>query len=325
LQSGYIEDDPTQFDTSIFTAKRPIDSSIVTQSFGSSAIYGIAFGNGIYVAVGDDGKIATSPDGIAWTQQTPFSANNLRDIAFGGGLFVAVGENGTVLSSPDGITWTARFGGFGTTLLLAARYLNGIFFVGGSAALLATSPDGVNWTQQTTVSGTANVNDFAYNGSLYAYVGSSQVLETSPDGVTWTARTSNATGLINTIASNGKLFVYGGNTGVAGFSSDGITWTRIFGAFSPDNISDMTYSDDLFVAITSEPGIYYSHDGENWTESTTVATSIQRSVIINDGYILSVGQDSGGNSEMVSYESLTFAGSTEAYAENGENQYIRIT
>jgi len=56
-------------------------------------------GNGLFVAVGGGGTILTSPDGITWTLQTSGTSNTLYGIAYGNGRFVAVGEN-VILTSP---------------------------------------------------------------------------------------------------------------------------------------------------------------------------------------------------------------------------------
>lgn len=82
-------------------------------------VRGVAFGNGVFVAVGDTaggGAVTscfTSTDGITWTARTiPSGAYN--DVAYtSGGGFMAIGGNG---SSPacaagggnDGVTWTAK-------------------------------------------------------------------------------------------------------------------------------------------------------------------------------------------------------------------------
>jgi hypothetical protein len=57
-------------------------------------IYSFAYGNGIFVAVGESGTIMTSPDGINWSvRHTALSSDNIRfsSVAYGNGVFVAVG------------------------------------------------------------------------------------------------------------------------------------------------------------------------------------------------------------------------------------------
>jgi hypothetical protein len=53
---------------------------------------GVTYGNGLFVAVGDDGTILTSPDGVNWTAADLGDGQPLYGVAYGNGLFVAVGE-----------------------------------------------------------------------------------------------------------------------------------------------------------------------------------------------------------------------------------------
>ncbi len=51
---------------------------------------------------------------LTWTTQTSGTDNVLRGVVYAGGQFVAVGNQGTVLTSPDGVTWTAQTSGAAT-------------------------------------------------------------------------------------------------------------------------------------------------------------------------------------------------------------------
>lgn len=64
----------------------------------------VAYGNGLWVAVGLDGEIATSTNGIIWVASTSLTNNIWRDIAFGNGKFIIVGDRALAYSS-DGVTW----------------------------------------------------------------------------------------------------------------------------------------------------------------------------------------------------------------------------
>jgi hypothetical protein len=110
-----------------------------TSQFGTSSIYSVAFGNGIFVAVGESGKISTSTDGITWTARTAnVSTNNLWDVKYLNGNFVAVGlgaggGTGGVTTSTDGITWTKRTTPASTSSeLLSVTYGNGYYVAVGS-------------------------------------------------------------------------------------------------------------------------------------------------------------------------------------------------
>ncbi|MCP5523434.1 MAG: hypothetical protein H7A46_18005 [Verrucomicrobiales bacterium] len=49
--------------------------------------------------------LGTSADGREWTRQTWVESEGIHDVAFGGGRFIAVGEQGRVMTSRDGLTW----------------------------------------------------------------------------------------------------------------------------------------------------------------------------------------------------------------------------
>jgi hypothetical protein len=89
----------------------PLDNPwhLVTPAGQGSSLNAAAYGNGVYVAVGDNGTVTTSPDQVSWTTQTVVSSTGLSEpslkaVTFGGGLFVAVGTY--IWTSPDGVKWT---------------------------------------------------------------------------------------------------------------------------------------------------------------------------------------------------------------------------
>ena len=75
----------------------------------SSDWSGVAFGNNRFVAVSStDGTAAAySLDGITWVASTIISAA-YNSVAYGQGMFIAVGDTTTAASSPDGVVWTSR-------------------------------------------------------------------------------------------------------------------------------------------------------------------------------------------------------------------------
>jgi hypothetical protein len=79
----------------------------------SSTLYGVTYGNGLYVAVGSsgssgsDGAILTSSDGITWTSSTSAGVGGFRGAAYGNSTFVIVGSDGKIFTSSNGTSWTA--------------------------------------------------------------------------------------------------------------------------------------------------------------------------------------------------------------------------
>ncbi len=81
-------------------------------------LYAAAAGNGVTVAVGRNGTVITSTDGIEWRTSQTGTEYGLMDVAWGNGLFVAVGGElgwefnpglGVILTSDDGINWIERY------------------------------------------------------------------------------------------------------------------------------------------------------------------------------------------------------------------------
>jgi hypothetical protein len=107
----------------------------------SAAWQGLAFGNGIWVAVARNSNIiATSTDnGATWIQRTAPKTANWNNVTFGGGLFVIAGDGtSTIMVSSDGITW-AQKNMLSNAYWYSMAYGNGAFVTlsyGGSLASL---------------------------------------------------------------------------------------------------------------------------------------------------------------------------------------------
>ena len=84
------------------------------------------------LAVGLSGKIATSTDGITWTQRTSsFGTSIINGVTYGQGMFAAVGNSGKIATSTDGVNWTRRTSGFGTSIINGVTYGQGMFVAVG--------------------------------------------------------------------------------------------------------------------------------------------------------------------------------------------------
>ena len=76
-----------------------------------AAIRDLLYANSIWIAVGDNGTIKTSTNGINWTTQTSGTTYNLSNVTWNNttSTFVVVGANNTVLkSSNNGVTWISN-------------------------------------------------------------------------------------------------------------------------------------------------------------------------------------------------------------------------
>jgi photosystem II stability/assembly factor-like uncharacterized protein len=187
----------------------------------TNTLYGITYGNNLYVAVGW-GVIRTSPsDCITWTARTPSTAggtNDLQGITYGNNLYVLVGY-ATIQTSPDGITWTSRASGTNYNLY-GITYGNSKYVAVGYQGTIYSSPDGITWTGRASGT-TATLYSVTYCYSLYIAVGDSGTILTSPDGIAWTKRISGTTSKLNGVTG----FVAVGDGGTIITTQDGVSWT----------------------------------------------------------------------------------------------------
>jgi hypothetical protein len=191
----------------------------------------VTHGTTLFVAGGYnqwyDGIVATSPDGINWTQGTlPAGTGPLQYIIWSGAQFVAVGATwpgasvGTCLTSPDGLTWTKRTipaGPWGSVCYNASNLYIALTYDGLQCI---TSADGITWTTRTAPGGAPQ--DIVWNGSAFVVVGYSSFCKTTTDGITWTNKTIAAGDYI-AIRHDGTNHVACG-VNVLATSTDATTW-----------------------------------------------------------------------------------------------------
>jgi len=212
---------------------------MVTGTFPACAFTRIAANGSMFVAVGGyygRGCIATSADGLTWTDRTDaIESNNavLSGVIWTGSTFVALGTAGlgrfgvasVFLTSRDGVSWTRQLT---TNEALIDVAWNGTFFVavGGipnqRSGAIYTSTDGKTWTQ-----GKHKVSypfrSVLWSGSQFVVTGLEGTIFTSPDGRLWTERTSGTTrDLLHSAWNNTRFVVVGRGTILS--STDGVAW-----------------------------------------------------------------------------------------------------
>jgi hypothetical protein len=249
----------------------------------TSPLNAVAFGSGLFVAVGDYGVILTSPDGEVWTRRASGAGDRLPAIAFGNGRFVVTRENQSapILTSPDGITWApgsvtnsdgtpTQSSAFG-----AVAFGGGRFMTAGplSAGIVLTSTDGTSF-HPVNVAHYPDPN--APNGALLSLTfcdgqffaaSSYHSIYSSADGAKWNKR---AEGDLMGTDGISKQFVISTYYSNATFSLDaGHTFQR---ANQPHDEYQGRYSSLLavchgagsFVAVAANAAIWTSERGEYW-------------------------------------------------------------
>lgn len=220
--------------------------------------YSVTYGAGKYLAVGGQGVIVESTDGVNWTVQPVVLPHQFADIAFLDGHFVLVSTSGATLTSTDGRTWTTPNPAGYNFLDAVAAGPQGWVAVGNLGVIL-TSPDGRTWERRN--SGTAkNLQGVVLTENLIVVVGAEGTVLTSPDGVQWTSRNSGTTRDLNSITFANGQFMTGGPWAV---STNGIDWS-----IANDNYPqapEVVYNNGLWVSASHGSILYTSPDALNWT------------------------------------------------------------
>lgn len=172
-------------------------------------------GSGWFVAVGNSGAVATSPDGITWTSQTSGNVKSWQGLAHSSTTLVATcASSGTqqVMTSPDAVTWTLQTSSAanqnqvgsacGSSVLTYSSTLDMFAYVAvlasGGARYINTSTDqGVTWVTAALPTSRTWTGIYWLPGpSVFVVVAQSSTtrVASSSDGVVWT---EEDTGLTN--------------------------------------------------------------------------------------------------------------------------------
>jgi hypothetical protein len=248
----------------------------VRNSGTTADLSGVAFGNGMFVAVGGttNAEILTSPDALTWTRQTVQLTNSLKAVAFGTNLFAAVGDQGTILVSSNGISWNKRPTGLQKTLRAVTS--------------------GLVWSSATRPGGMA---------PLFVAVGDGGSMFTSWDGLAWGVQNSSV--LFDLYCVSGAAphrndqpaVVAAGAEGIAISSNDGSSWTPFTIPTSEDAYAAaaagiMGNGGISIFGLAGNAGAYVyrcSIYPEDWRAQASKSSDALRGLVQWDGQFIAVG------------------------------------
>ncbi len=314
-----------------------------TGGYDGSWLRVVAFGNGQFVAGGDDFVLLTSPDGVNWSD-TLTNNGSMASLVFGNGTFVA-GVQGasldlTSITSTNGLNWTMNSG---ATVPLAMLSHLGLFYgVGvygvssggvsaGAKGGVATSPNGLNWTTQPLP---APVNSFALsaiaadNGAFVA-VGDAGAIAYSQDGINWLAASSGwllplndvffcdwnflEFYMISTVGSawrtkssvGGRLLYAGGMFFAGGSASmDGEHWWGD-DALGAVSPNELVYVNGTILAVGTH-GLFSSSDGLHWQALAPGLTNSLLAIANGNGLLVAADDATIWVSDDAAHWSATF-------------------
>jgi hypothetical protein len=272
-------------------------NAISTTSLGGTLWEGVAYGNGMFVAVNQNGGISESTDnGVTWTS-TYSSSNSWAAITYANGTFVAVGAPFVAAYSSNGTTWaTATIPNF--LQPDAVTYGNGTWVAvgyhhsGGATSWDATSTNnGQTWTAGNLTTGTwtavtygagvfVAVNDTG--GAAYSSTGTNWTLESSlPISVDWLSLTY----------ANATFVLVGSSTPYALISTDGISWSKE-NLPSSQSWESVTYGNGEFYAVAGNTALAAtSTDGVTWSTQALPISSGWIGVTFGNGTFVGVSAD----------------------------------
>ena len=248
-------------------------------------LYDVAASDTAAVAVGEEGAILVSDNGLDWSIADSTAGLTLRGVAWTGEMFVAVGgylitglegasEAGVVLISADGHQWTEQHVADWAMLDDVICTEEQILVVGYPAVTL-TSPDGISWIEHNeSETSYREIESVAWNGSLYVGVGAtsyflgSRAIYTSYDGVNWQEVDLDGIpgmGFTIVIWAHDQFLAFGGafNTPYVLSSPDGYIWS-VASSSLIDIVFDVLATSDGYVAAASRGRVLRSNDGITW-------------------------------------------------------------
>lgn len=268
-------------------------------SIASGVIYGIAYGNGVYVALiynNSDGftYVSRSSDLLTWTVPiAPFPSTRMRDITFGNGIFVIVGDGssytsttGQVNYSSDGITWSRSNSSTApTNAWQKVIYGGGVFVATSNNGVFMKSIDAITWT--TVVVPNRYWTSIAYGNGKFVAISSTlgtigQVIA-SPDGSIWTSQNTSSDQAWSDIAYGNNMYIAVGGSGSIS-SPDAVTW----GPFTGGAYVFIACGNGKFVTVSNSGGYASKHsaDGSIWTLDSTWPTTMNPSSALSKARFL---------------------------------------
>ena len=291
-------------------------------------LLGVAFGNGLYLAVGNQ-KLISSTDTENWTVVTTWTVP-VNSVSFGNGLFVVTGEESTIFHSTNGTSW---LGGSVNGINDAATLYDSVYdpdfevwvAVGEPSAFelspdervnmtqLFVSTDGQTWTRQAAPQ--INADDYFAQPMLTASAGSGIVrafgngrLIYNPVAETWTIEALSDFMTNASLYSEGNGFggfVYAGiNGAIAGIDPNFISFPGV-----SEDINGLAFGNQSYVAVGAEGRILYSEDARDWVLRTTENLAPLNGVAVDSlGNYVAVG---GGATILRSEDSISWVAASD--------------
>ncbi|MDX1953342.1 MAG: immunoglobulin domain-containing protein [Verrucomicrobiota bacterium] len=258
---------------------------------GNGGFKGMALGNGRWVGVGN-GFTAASTDGNLWRSRIVRA--DFDAVAYGEGRFVAVGFDGKVGYSTDGLNWTLTTQGPvpATKNFRAVTYSNGRFIAVGTGSFIMISEDGIAWTDKS-LSSNVEFLAVAHNGSTVVATGKggNGVISLN-NGDSWNAILT-FTGDTPGLAYGNGRFVAAGKDGYVAYSTNGQDWiSKRLPLPSPvesrPTFNRTVFASGTFYSVVSNGELFTTTNGVDWVRLNSGVPNVQ-ALLAGNGRVLLAG------------------------------------
>ena len=237
-------------------------------TFRRTTLLGVAASETLILAVGLNGVILTSRDGVNWWEGETQTTDTLTDVAIGQGLSVVVGADysagtGVILTSADGERWRS-VGPPGLHELTTVVHGQGNFVALDRSGAVLVSTDGVEWVPAEFV-GTMPipVSGVTYGQGRFVGVGPPGAVVVSTDGRHWSiVDLGSHDALFQPTFGRGEFLAFGTGNRVF-ISKDGTVWDS-HPLDSAHEFGKLAFGNGFFVSIASGAALVASIDGIGW-------------------------------------------------------------
>lgn len=256
----------------------------------------IAYGNGVYVAVGDnasDSNAAYSTDGINWIPVNT-TVYSIRSLCYGNGKFIAwamglhgnaSNSDGFLGSSVDGKSWNfTKLGYYTDGMKSDIIFAENKFVACGRSKIVEYSTDGINWNSVTVVNYSMSYSKIVYGNGIYACfelkdtqvrysMSSTGLIGSWKDGNLYSEHSISR--LIDIIFDGEKFVLISGDRVYT--STDLKTFT-VVANFDFGRMNALSYKNGLYVAVgmndrNDNAYLAYSFDLTNWISMNPIIDS----------------------------------------------------
>jgi hypothetical protein len=256
----------------------PLDTFVVRNSGITAPLYGTAFGNGVFVAVGgfDSGRVLVSPTGVQWSSGNASSPRTIARVVFNQGLFVAGAKDGIWISG-DGTNWGLQFQfpGYGDTANVAATtnsyvVASSTYCFGGCPhhGSIYFSTNGFFWSG--VYSGNKYLTGVTSGHAGYVAVGMDGAALISTNGINWESASIGTTNHLYSVACGNGYYATLNHSGSMFTSTNGRAWVQ--GVSPVGQLGRIAFVAGRFIA-TWDQSLFSSSNLLDWTSHTFPSAS----------------------------------------------------